>query len=683
MGRRFIVFTSAITLVSFSLFFSFLAQGIFGGDSGDLVSAGYLFGVPHPPGYPLYTLFIWIATRLPWFTPAWRAGLVSASFHAATVGIVSYLVCRLTKSRLAGVFSASVLAGNYLFFLYSITAEVFALFDFFIIFLLLLMILWKETRDHRYLLGASFVFGLSLTHHHVIAFLTPVYGFWLLRYRHTLFKAGGARAWFIGKLVGLFLLGLLPYLYIPFAAGGRAVINWDHAVNIPNFIRLVTRDDYGTFVTNGFYGALLVHRLLALQAYVIYLVVDLTWIGIVLAVVGAVWVFGKSREYFILFVCSLLLVGPVFIFYASFPLANRFSLATYERFLLPSYTILALLEGFGLYQCAVWVKALACRVLPEGGAHGKGDHKARLFAFLGVLLLFVYPISVGSMTIWRFWGITTDKTADNLGRDILEALPANAIVFVSRDTPLFASQYVRYALGIRSDVILIHANRMWSRDYQDVLRSAFPLIVVPKTDPPSVFAREFIAANSPGHPIYTNSKFPLENGMYWVPEGLLYRLTKEHELPVLKTLEEVNEKIWQSYRDPTTGILGRYNHLMLSDVRGVYADARLTMGRVLLRGGATEGAREQFIASIHYGSDSDAPDAYTLLGLTELFLKHCDAARSAFGKARETSLVPSPVLTYYEAVNFRDCDVDSAKASELFSRYEKIKQSEEIPIAPQ
>src|SRR3989304_10001566 len=79
------------------IFLFFQAEGIYGGDSGDMVTAAYLGGVPHPPGYPLYTFLGWLLTKIPVSTVAFRIGLLSAIPHAATVAAVYVFVYFLTK----------------------------------------------------------------------------------------------------------------------------------------------------------------------------------------------------------------------------------------------------------------------------------------------------------------------------------------------------------------------------------------------------------------------------------------------------------------------------------------------------------------------------------------------------------------------------------------------------------
>ena len=59
-----------------------------GTDGGDLIAAAWTLGVPHPPGYPTYTLLAWLATRLPVGTIAYRVNLFSALSAALAVGLL-------------------------------------------------------------------------------------------------------------------------------------------------------------------------------------------------------------------------------------------------------------------------------------------------------------------------------------------------------------------------------------------------------------------------------------------------------------------------------------------------------------------------------------------------------------------------------------------------------------------
>ena len=125
-----------LALLFFILSLFFQAQGIYGGDAGDIVTAALTLGVAHPPGYPLQMILGWGSSLLPWFTPAWRVTLISSLSHAGVLFFLYHIVVNITKNRLAALTSVIVLGGNYVFFLYSVTPEVFGLFDLFFVFIL-------------------------------------------------------------------------------------------------------------------------------------------------------------------------------------------------------------------------------------------------------------------------------------------------------------------------------------------------------------------------------------------------------------------------------------------------------------------------------------------------------------------------------------------------------------------
>ncbi|MBI3577577.1 DUF2723 domain-containing protein [Candidatus Gottesmanbacteria bacterium] len=607
-----------VGIASFVLFLFFQAKGIYGGDSGDLVTAAATGGVAHPPGYPLYTFLGWILNHLPLATPAWRVGLVSSIPHAVTVGLVYVFVYEITKKKIPALFSAVFLATNYLFFLYSVTPEVFALFDLFVV--LLSYLLYKQK-----LLLASLVFGLSLAHHHVILFLLPA----ILCSIWKKWKAA---------LLAFFAVGLLPYLYIPIAARGHSIVNWDRAVDLVGFIKLITRADYGTFVSGGFYGTEMIARLLDVKAYAQFVLLDFAWVGVLLAGIGFFWLWREKRALFWYFFLATSFLGPLFFFYASFPLVNRFTVGTYERFLLPSYVFLVVLAGVGL-----------------GGLEGLGGRR-RIFQLIS-LLLFLVPLSRGAVTSWRFWGLAEDRTAENLAHDILDSLPAKSTLLIRQDTPLFTTQYVRYALNVRPDVAVIHVHGQQRDGYLTMIRANRDIALV-----------------------YSNTRLPIEAGWFWVPEGLIYKLVAEKDLPTFAQLKKTNDAAWLTLHDPTRGILSRYNHLMLADVRDVYAGSRIEYGKVLLRGGDVTGALGQFQTAAAAAGDTYLPDAYTYVGLANLFLGKCRQANDAFGLARQVSLVPDKLLTLYEATVARDCEKNAGKAKELMDAYEKAKEKEDIPL---
>lgn len=660
---------SGLAVVLFILFVSFQAWGIYTGDSGDLVTAGFLFGVPHPPGYPLYTFLLFLVTRLPVATVAFRAALLSSLFHAATATLVFLLVREITKKWWAGLFAALTLAGNYVFFLYSATPEVFALFDFFVI--LLSYLVWRFVRrpSARLLSTIVFVFGLSLTHHHLIVFFLPTicWVLWSKRKALRAFKAFHPRA--LVRLAALFFLGLAPYLYVPIAAQTSAIINWNRATDLAGFIRLVTRADYGTFRSGAVVGHALAERIVQVVAYARFIILDFGWVGVALAAAGAVWLYKKQRLFAQFIMGALVFAGPVYFFYASFPLVNRFMLGTYERFLLPSYVLLSLLAACGAVGVVSWVLRLSF-------------FKKNMVSLLSTgvaCLLFLSPLALLGITLVRFWGLPQDRTASRLAQDVLASIPTGekSMLLLTRDTTLFSTQYMRYVEGVRTDVPVIAFNNLGDPRYRTLVSENFPDVAMPVSVQEG-FLSAFLSQNAEaGRRMYANSDIPVAHGFVLVPYGLVYEVLPEDEAPSKDELRAANETLFAGYQQVEDGILGRFNHLMLADVRDVYAMAHVAVGKAYVRVDEIAWARDEFAKAISLAGDNTLADAYTYLGLSELLLGNCQGALGAFARARQEQFVTSSALTLYESVTYKDCADDPARASELFEKYEKERQGEE------
>src|SRR5215212_2978349 len=55
-------------------------------DSGELAVGSMYAGVPHPPGYPVWTIYTWIFTKIvPFSNIAWRVAVSSAFASALAV----------------------------------------------------------------------------------------------------------------------------------------------------------------------------------------------------------------------------------------------------------------------------------------------------------------------------------------------------------------------------------------------------------------------------------------------------------------------------------------------------------------------------------------------------------------------------------------------------------------------
>jgi len=86
---------AATFLIAGARFFYDMAPSVTLQDSGELVTGAFHLGVPHPPGYPLWTFLGWVWRHIICFgNPAWRICLMSVLTGAALIGVLTLLLSR-------------------------------------------------------------------------------------------------------------------------------------------------------------------------------------------------------------------------------------------------------------------------------------------------------------------------------------------------------------------------------------------------------------------------------------------------------------------------------------------------------------------------------------------------------------------------------------------------------------
>src|SRR3989442_13766216 len=104
-----------------------LAPSVGAGDSGELILAAHSLGIPHPPGYPLWTLLARAAAALPWGTVAWRVNVLSALLAALAVGLFYLLAARCGLNWAGRLAATLIFAGSTLLWDSAVQADVYSL----------------------------------------------------------------------------------------------------------------------------------------------------------------------------------------------------------------------------------------------------------------------------------------------------------------------------------------------------------------------------------------------------------------------------------------------------------------------------------------------------------------------------------------------------------------------------
>src|SRR6266545_2431761 len=186
--RRIDWITFAITtLLVFGTYFYTLAPDLTLEDSGELAVGSYYAGVPHPPGYPVWTMYTWIFT---WLVPigniAYRVTISSAFAGALACGLVALMVSRGSSMIMEGIadlrniekrfenalclvcgFVAGVVIGfNGFMWSQAVIVEVYTLTFLSMTVVLACMLRWiYAPHQRRYLYMAFFWFGICFNNH--------------------------------------------------------------------------------------------------------------------------------------------------------------------------------------------------------------------------------------------------------------------------------------------------------------------------------------------------------------------------------------------------------------------------------------------------------------------------------------------------------------------------------------
>lgn len=272
------LFAAALVLYLFTL-----APTVQPGDGPELTVAARVFGVPHPPGYPLYTSIGRLFTLVPIGSVAARMNFFAALAGAAAVGLFGAWVLRRTGSVRAAVLVSAALATSRTFWLESTSAEVYALGA---LFLALILYVLPERRDPRRVLLSAYLWGLALTNHLGFLLLLPVLAIHLLAVAHP-----SRRIVFLSK--PLFWIGLTPYAILPVRAALAPLWNWGDPSSAPRFLAHVVGRNYWGYLQAGGPAEDPLARLAGLGGEVSPLV----WIA---AAIGLRFLYRERRDLFLL-----------------------------------------------------------------------------------------------------------------------------------------------------------------------------------------------------------------------------------------------------------------------------------------------------------------------------------------------------------------------------------------------
>jgi hypothetical protein len=392
---------AGITAFVFTLYVLTLAPTILPYGSPDLLDVPMLqmqacvLGMTHPTGYPSYLMLTHLFTYLPFGDCAYRTNLASAAYAALAASAVFAAGYLLSRRVVAAAVAALAFGLGVTLWSQAVMAEVYALNALFVALTLLVLFLWREGGGDGYLLLFAFLAGLSLTDHLTSGLLLPAgLLFVALVDRRKLLDARLALKGF-----GLFLVGLLPYLYLPLRSAMDPPFEANNPTNFERFWYVVS----GGNLTGGFFAfgpAELPRRLLF---YWGHLTDNLHWGLLVVAAVGFAALLLWDRP-------AAGLLGFLYLGWVFYSIEN--DIPDIEVYFVPTYLVLALAVAAGLGLLLAEAEDLLIRF--------PGAPKGAVLGALSVGLVLLPLLDAGDSYA------RNDRSEDRRGREVIEDVARNA-----------------------------------------------------------------------------------------------------------------------------------------------------------------------------------------------------------------------------------------------------------------
>ncbi len=557
-----------ILLIFGTFYYRLQIHHLFGGDSPEYSVVSRTWSIPHPPGYPLYSLLLNLIRILFPFVPEYiRNNLFSIIPTLLTALIIYKTLEMLLKNRTIALAAIIFYLSLFPVWLYAEVPEIFAINNLIISLIIYSVLRYRKSGKNRYRYLCFLLIGLGAAHHQTFIFFLPGLIFLIGNKRWEFVKNGFLRN------IAMALLGFSFYIYAPIASFFRPPIDWEYASSLAGFIRLVTRSSYGTFQAYAGSVPNLINQMADLLSACLFLLQDFKPLGIIFIFLGLYFMHKKAGNFF-RYVLTTLIIYIFFLFISDFSIDNNFISATYERFMIAFYLILVFPFAFGLkfffdkYESIV-IKYIANTQL-------KLLTKVVLYVFIAAIIGIGFHESLVKIST-----VPHINQFDEYAKNLLATPEPQAIVAINGDLSYFTSSYYYTAQKYRSDLKIIFIGLL-SRDYyNNYIKSKYPGVIIPSDQNYDVAKKNFILKNSGRYSLFFERPDDVGKGL-WVPYGFFWKYYPNNiNDKEVDHIVEINDYLWDHlYHIPTLKTNDK-NILYLSDLQMNYLNTLYTYTRFL------------------------------------------------------------------------------------------------------
>jgi len=384
-----------VGLLALIVYLETLLPSVGWGDIARFQYVARIWGIPHRFGYPLYIALSRAFGALPVGDLAYRINLMSAVFAALAAVTVSLLVLRLAGDWVAAASAGLSFAFSRALWGQAVVAEVYTLNAFLIGAVLLILVVWHQTRRDGWLYLGIGLYALSFGNHMTVVTLVPAVVYLVLAtdYRILLDLRK------VAVLVGLILLGAAQYLYVIIRAHQQPLLNELGPFSWKGWIHWMTRNRF----PGQFFGFTLGDQVDRVRIYLELLEMQFFRWGYILGWIGA-WEqlrAGLDRATARLPRTFAFLALAALGIYA---FGMNYGGITFRIYLIPSYLVFAVFLGCGLAAVRRWLRRLL-------------ENRARWLAWPAMVGLATVFLAMPLYPLWQNWA-EVDQSHNTYYRDL-------------------------------------------------------------------------------------------------------------------------------------------------------------------------------------------------------------------------------------------------------------------------
>ena len=391
-------------------------------DEAEFILATVNFGLPHPPGFPLFILLAKPFTWLPFASDAFCIHIFTSLLAVSSLYLVKRLCLKISNSELSAQISVLMLGSSLFFWSQANTAEVYLLNTFMWVLLYNIALSMNDNINRKKVIIFSFLYGLSLSNHWPLMILVSISFVPII---------WSKRDYILENIIYAFIAffaGLSPYIYLLLASYFSDFLFLHPIDSTEKFFSYLMRQEYAR---NDQVGSRSIDdKFRMMGSFLNFIAVQFYYIGLVPFTVGLFRLFHSKKKILLSFLAAFLSSSLLLLLVRN----TQYGVLSVE--ILASYQLIPIVV-------AAIIIAVGLQSMLTNNAHNR-------FLMAGLCFIAIIWTAVSYNRADNY----IDSFAKDYADAILQSLPNKSVLLVAGDSEAGSLGYAIYSKKTRPDITI-------------------------------------------------------------------------------------------------------------------------------------------------------------------------------------------------------------------------------------